>query len=249
MWTYQGGVYGVAVGGSGSGLRYYYDGTNWTRQSSGTSTLMSAIGVGKAAGIDQGPAHWWACGRAGITYRAHYPNHFERFYWDTTSAPVAQVSNDLNACGGTDTTDVFAAGSNGFLAHFNGNAWAYAPYTTNTTVTLNGITHCGGASATDWWLVGDAGVIRHAASPFTTFTEQVSGTTATLYGVDAASCTDVYAVGAGGTILHYNGATWAAQSSGTIQLLGSVAVRFNADGSFRDVWAVGHSGLILHGTP
>jgi hypothetical protein len=65
--------------------------------------------------------------------------------------------------------------------------------------------------------------------------------------VDAASCTDVYAVGSGGTILHYNGSTWSAQSSGTGQLLASVVVRTNADGSFRDAWAVGHAGTILHG--
>ena len=97
------------------------------------------------------------------------------------------------------------------------------------------------------WLAGSNGVIRHAKSPFTTFTAEASGTTETLYGIAAASCTDVYAVGSNGTILHYDGATWSAQTSGTAASLGSVTIRTNADGTPRDAWAVGLGGKILHG--
>jgi hypothetical protein len=174
-------------------------------------------------------------------YRAYYPNAFARYTPDFTTT-------DLYSCVGTDTNDVFAAGANGFLAHFDGTGWTSTGYTTNTTQTIFAATRCSGQSGTtDWWLAGGAGVIRHATTPFTTFTEQTSGTTQTLYGIDAASCTDVYAVGANGTILRYNGASWSAQASGTTSLLSGVVIRTNSDGTPRDAWAVGHSGTILHG--
>ena len=54
-------------------------------------------------------------------------------------------------------------------------------------------------------------------------------------------------MGAGGTILHYDGASWSPQTSGTTTLLNSVVVRTKVDGT-RDAWVVGHGGTILHGT-
>src|SRR5438094_2467970 len=56
-----------------------------------------------------------------------------------------------------------------------------------------------------------------------------------------ASPSDVFVVGDGGKILHYNGASWAAQLSGTTQFLFAV---WGASGS--DVFAVGDTGTILH---
>ncbi|MBI4503232.1 MAG: hypothetical protein HY700_19005 [Gemmatimonadetes bacterium] len=233
LWVSGDLIGGVAVGGSGSGIRLYYDGSNWTRQSSGTSTLMSTTGVGTDPSRE-----WWACGLGGIVYRAYYPNAFFRFSPDFTT-------NDLYSCSGTATNDVFAAGANGFLAHFDGTGWT--PYTTNTTQTIFTQTRCSAQGATtDMWLAGAGGVIRHAASPFTTLTEQASGTTETLYGMDAASCTDVYAVGSNGTILHYNGATWSAEASGRTNLLSEVVIRTKLDGT-RDAFVVGSGGTILHG--
>jgi len=56
---------------------------------------------------------------------------------------------------------------------------------------------------------------------FTTFPESTewqamtSGTTEYLLGVWGTSASDVFAVGDGGTILHYNGSAWSPMSSGT----------------------------------
>jgi hypothetical protein len=62
-----------------------------------------------------------------------------------------------------------------------------------------------------------------------------------LQGVWGSSGSDVFAVGSGGTILHYDGTGWSAMSSGTNGLLGGV---WGSSGS--DVFAVGLHGTILH---
>ncbi len=62
-----------------------------------------------------------------------------------------------------------------------------------------------------------------------------------LNGVWGSSSTDVFAVGAGGTILHYNGTTWGTQSSGTTSNLYGVW-----GSSAADVFAVGADATILH---
>jgi hypothetical protein len=236
VWVAGSLIGGVAVGGSGTGIRLYYDGSAWSNHTSGTSTLMSTTRAG------QDPAEWWACGLSGIVYRATVPNAFGRYSPDFTA-------NDLYYCGGPATNDVYAAGTNGFLAHFDGTAWTSTGYVTNTTETIFAVARCSGASGTaGMWLAGGNGVIRYATPPFTTFTEQGSGTTQALWGLDAASCTDVYAVGAGGTILHYDGTSWLSEPSGTLALLADVVIRTRTDGSFRDAWAVGANGTILHGT-
>ena len=67
-------------------------------------------------------------------------------------------------------------------------------------------------------------------------------------GVWGSSASDVFAVGGSGTILHYNGSSWSAMTSGTTQYLNGV---WGSSGS--DVFAVGggyymggYSGTILH---
>lgn len=68
-----------------------------------------------------------------------------------------------------------------------------------------------------------------------------SGTTNHLHGIWGSSGSDVFAVGAGGTILHYNGSGWTAMSSGTANHLYGVW-----GSSASDVFAVGASGTVLH---
>ncbi len=62
-----------------------------------------------------------------------------------------------------------------------------------------------------------------------------------LRGVWGSSSTDVFAVGAGGTILHYNGSTWIGMTSSTANNLYGIW-----GSSSSDVFAVGASGTILH---
>ena len=68
-----------------------------------------------------------------------------------------------------------------------------------------------------------------------------SGTGMALLSVWGSSGSDVFAVGDGGTILHYDGSGWSPQVSGTTLNLDGV---WGSSGS--DVFAVGPGGTILH---
>jgi predicted small secreted protein len=68
-----------------------------------------------------------------------------------------------------------------------------------------------------------------------------SGTQANLAGIWGSSSSNVFAVGAGGTILHYDGKVWSVMSSGTSNDLNSVWCN-----SGSDVFAAGNFGVIMH---
>jgi hypothetical protein len=75
-----------------------------------------------------------------------------------------------------------------------------------------------------------------------------------LYGVWGSSGADsgppdVYAVGWGGTILHYDGSSWSRMSSGTDRDLRGVWGSSGADSGPPDIYAVGWGGTILHYGP
>ncbi|MDM7999808.1 MAG: hypothetical protein QUS33_07390 [Dehalococcoidia bacterium] len=70
---------------------------------------------------------------------------------------------------------------------------------------------------------------------------QTSGIELTLYGIWGTSPADVFAVGEGGTILHYDGTSWSSMSSGVSAALFGVW-----GSSSTDVFAVGETGTICH---
>ena len=78
------------------------------------------------------------------------------------------------------------------------------------------------------WTAEQLPAIPSCSSPFWT-------------GIWAASATEVFAVGACGTIRHFDGSSWDLQTSGTTQRLWQVWGR-----SLNDVFAVGDSGTVLH---
>lgn len=80
-----------------------------------------------------------------------------------------------------------------------------------------------------------------AGATFGTWSVVASGTAQELYRVWGSGPSDVWAVGARGTILHWNCAAWSVVTSGTAQDLYGV---WGSGPS--DVWAVGAQGTILH---
>jgi len=62
-----------------------------------------------------------------------------------------------------------------------------------------------------------------------------------LYSVWGTSTEDLFAVGYGGGIMHYDGTTWTAMASPTTDALYGVW-----GAASNDVWAVGRGGLVLH---
>jgi hypothetical protein len=62
-----------------------------------------------------------------------------------------------------------------------------------------------------------------------------------LHGIWGSSASDIWAVGAGGTIIHYDGKVWRYSASGTTRDLYGVW-----GSSATDIWAVGEDGTVLH---
>jgi hypothetical protein len=82
-------------------------------------------------------------------------------------------------------------------------------------------------------MLAEDGVLR--------WVQMSSGTSDALQAVWGTSASDIFAVGANGTILHYNGTSWSAMTSGTTDILLSVW-----GSASDDVWAVSPTGTVLH---
>jgi len=150
-----------------------------------------------------------------------------------SSTTVRPTTDDLRGVWGSSSSDVFAVGYDGTIAHYNGSAWS--SQTSSTTNDLRGVW---GSSSSDVFAVGYDGTILHYNG--TTWSSQTRRTDNNLYSVWGTSSSNVFAVGASGTILHYTDA-WRFKTSGTTNTL------YGVWGSgATDIFAVGASGTILH---
>lgn len=90
--------------------------------------------------------------------------------------------------------------------------------------------------------VGSGGQIVRSTNGGTSFGDESVPTTGTLNSVHGVSASELWAVGSGGLIYHYqSGIGWTAQSSNTSKDLKGVHAI-----SSTDVWAVGNEGTVLH---
>ncbi len=101
--------------------------------------------------------------------------------------------------------------------------------------------HIWGDTSTDLFGVGDGGAIQQSTDGGGIWTPMTSPTTANLLGVSGSGPDDVFAVGAGGTIAHYDGVAWSLQASGTTADLRAVYAKVRSD-----AFAVGKAGEVLH---
>jgi photosystem II stability/assembly factor-like uncharacterized protein len=122
----------------------------------------------------------------------------------------------------------------GGVYHFDGTTWGYEAVPGN--VRLNDVYAVGPEA----YAVGEAGVILRRDSATGTWVEMESGTRADLNAVTGFSLSNVWAVGADGTALRYDGSTWQTTDTGVTVPLWSVFAP-NAD----DVFAVGNNGVAM----
>lgn len=97
-------------------------------------------------------------------------------------------------------------------------------------------------------LYGTCGVIAHTDYDGATWQPQVSGTTEWLHSVTAVDARHVWAVGADGALLHYDGAAWIEQPSGQKDETFYTGVAVPRDGGVLAVGGVsGSLGIVLAG--
>ncbi len=134
-------------------------------------------------------------------------------YYDGTnrSAQVSGMTSDLSFVGVLDALDAYAVGASRTVLHYDGTRWSPIPIS-GLTVTLRAADVAVSATGivTDYFVVGDGGTILHS-SDGVNWSPQPSGTANALFGVSVISKSDAFAVGALGTILHYDGTAWTQQ--------------------------------------
>ena len=154
--------------------------------------------------------------------------------WNGAWQDHSQTNMDFWDAAVASATDVTVVGTAGTILHWNGSIFTAEPGA--ASVTLASITI---SAPGEYWVVGDAGTILKKVGAGG-WTQVASPTAAFLYHVLALSTTDVWAVGSGGVIIHYDGSAWTQVASPTTSTLRGLAVIPGAG-----LCAVGNSGLVL----
>lgn len=163
---------------------YRWNGTTWTLSLSNSADYLALHGSSSTNVI--------AVGTNGAISR-----------WNGTawSAMTSGTTQTLNAVWVESQTVAWAAGNNGTVLQLATNSWSTE--TTNSTQTLNGV--WGGDNVV--YAVGaNTEVLRRTAG---TWARVPVPSAELLYGVHGNSAADVVVVGTNGTLLRWNGATWA----------------------------------------
>jgi hypothetical protein len=173
--------------------------------------------------------------------------HWDGTNWAVVPSPSPGAQSSLSAVAVVSADDVWAVGKSdgGTLAeHWDGTAWNVVP--TGSAGSQSGPGYFDGVAAVsshDVWAVGSSApnggnsLIEHWDGAFWTAVE-TPGFTASPVLTDVASfaANDVWAVGT--IVSHWDGTRWGVVP-GIAENAGFSAVSIVADGSSRDVWAVG----------
>ena len=184
-----------AVGENGTIL--HYDGLTWSSMEGGTSQYLHGIWGSSGENV-------YAIGDNGTII------NYNGMGW---SSVTSGTSEHLRAIWGSSATDIFVVGDNSTVLHYDGTGWS--PMNSGTTAYLLGVW---GSSGKDVFAVGgyydesgrwyngeawDEGVILHYDGR--AWTEMKNDVPERLLGIWGSSATDVFAVGAYGTILRHDG--------------------------------------------
>jgi photosystem II stability/assembly factor-like uncharacterized protein len=182
------------------GLIYHStdDGMTWDQQASGTLVVLHEVW---GTAIDD----VFTAGENGTVQ--HSSNHGTN--WQRVQTGMMPVAN-LYAIHGSIGGEIWIAGDTGTLWKSSNGGVVWNREFSNTPNTLRRAWRAG-AVTRDMWVVGDLGTILHQSGGGM-WNVETSGTMANLGGVWGSSEKDVYAVGAGGTLLHTGdlGANWKA---------------------------------------
>jgi hypothetical protein len=168
-------------------------------------------------------------------------------HWDggaTKDYSYRGLGTDVTFLRGLSTSDVWATSQYGRVAHFDGSNWSEVFPAGSDQVSLarglsQGIWPIGTSAL---WIAGSYNQIYlYDGGSLVPIPNTGASPKEDLYGVGGSSTTDLWAVGAKGTILHGDGARWVPSKSPVSTTLSSVSAV-----SVSDAWAVGYAGTVIH---
>ncbi|WP_404370639.1 hypothetical protein ACIHQR_10820 [Corallococcus coralloides] len=207
----------VLAGGEDFG--YVYNGTKWT------DTDEDAVGPITGSG----PDNVWSFGPGGQVQK------WSGQAW-TSQAPLRTL-RVARAIHGTGPSDVWAVGDPGRVLHWNGGGWIEPPLDFSPFDDVTGVY---AASTADVWLTSSFHdrIYRFDGARFVT--QYTAESSQALYAIHGASATDIWAVGASGQAVHFDGTSWTRKATEVQVTLNAVWVQ----GALLAI-AVGDAGTIL----
>ena len=220
-------------------------------QASTVWTLGLALGtqaVSATAGGAQGsPASFTATARAAPVVIQRY----DGLSWHPELADSNGALITLSSVWGSSATDALAVGgqcNGGLVLHYDGTGWGTPPAVC-PPFRIASFSSVWGTSAADVFAVGWSTLPPSSSSTVIHYDgQQWLGTYSRgcsfcgrLWAVWSTSAANAYVVGDSGWILHYDGASWQPQVSGTTQTLAAIW-----GSSASDIFAVGAGGTIQH---
>ena len=256
-------IYAVGDSGATDRVFYKFDGTAWKEYGRRRFVQQAARPwvdtKGSSVYVLAGAAHLEQFNGSSFNMLSYYPSlrdaainsqssafgvgaSFMLARWDgtrwTIDAPPAGTpsARTLQGVWSDGPKNAWAVGTQNTIVHFDGTSWAVVSETARPVAAADSYYSVWG-SGSDVWITGDATLI-HCRSVTICGVEASGG--GALYGVWGSSASNVFAVGANGRILRYNGTSWAPMSTPTNRAL----VRVAGSGP-SDVWAVGDS-VVIH---
>jgi len=216
---------GWAVGNDGA-ILHWQNGT-WIAATSPVTANLTAVDVLSANDA-------WAVGTRHIL---HYTGT-----WNIVNNPTGVA---LRAVGMVSSTLGYAVGDGAKLLRYNGTSWNFTGNPiTDTNISYNAIAMISG---NDGWIVGgrvgdnsnapQSVILRLVAGNWTVVTSPIQEP---LYALSVVAANDVWAVGALGSVIHFDGVAWNPIPTTTSSTLNGVAMLSPTYG-----WAVGNSDTIL----
>ena len=208
--------------GAGGLVGRFADGTLTLGESGASADLLAVHG--------SSDSDVWAVGEHGTA--VHQTGTGANVGWQATDTHTPRT---LNAVFSRRPDDTWAVGELGTVLHHDGAKWV-----TMLSGAKDDLYAVWSGAEDDVWIAGATELLHFNGTAW----DWESGVKMPIYGLGGLSGGDLWAVGAAGSLSHYQGNVWRAVETGTTVNLRSLAVS-----SHGDLWIVGEQGAVLRGSP
>lgn len=200
------------------GTLIHFDGTTWQSVAVDPALKLTVFrGV-----FSPGPDEAWAVGENGTAW--HYKG-------GTGQLTTTAVTTMINSVYGLGASDIWA-GTRGKLLHWQGSSWASLDLVAPTVE----VTGLWSSASGELFVLGGTQVFRRSSGGFQPLPSNTSNRPLSLWGSDTGN---IWAVGAGGAMAHFDGSAWTSFSEGVDMFVNGLW-----GSSTSDVWAVGTQGAL-----